>query len=101
VFHDIKPGSGSGALMAYGAKNTRVERNVFQSITGTPVYLRGADYNVFTNNLIYGNSGQAVYQYSTIDADLPVGNRFINNTIVNNAGGGLELDSMGVLTTSL
>jgi parallel beta-helix repeat protein len=101
LFHDITASSGSGALMVYGGKNTRIERNIIRNINGTAVYLRGADNNTFSNNLVVNNSGRAVFQYSTIDADLPTGNRYINNTICNNTGGGLELDSMCLVVNNI
>jgi parallel beta-helix repeat protein len=101
LFRNITASSGNGALMVYGAKNTRIERNIIQNISGTAVYLRCADNNTFSNNLIVNNSGRAVLQYSTIDADLPTGNRYINNTICNNTGGGLELDSMCLVVNNI
>jgi parallel beta-helix repeat protein len=101
LFHNITAPSGYGALLAYSAKNTRIERNEFRNNTGVALYLRAADNNTIANNLIHNNSGQAVFQYSTIDADLPVWNRYINNTICNNSGGGLELDSMCLVVNNI
>jgi parallel beta-helix repeat protein len=101
LFHNIVAPSGYGALLAYSAKNTRIERNEFRNNTGVALYLRAADNNTIANNLIHNNSGQAVFQYSTINADLPVWNRYINNTICNNSGGGLELDSMCLVVNNI